>query len=344
MAYFIKAFCLICSIVLLSACGNITPKKTPSDQEYQAWLTRYQATYNQDVYLTATGTSNSAELAKERARINLSQIFNVTVNSQTIGFTSVSSGFSGSTGEKSKQLFNESNQTRTEMLIEGSQIPSVFFNDTDLTFTAFIAMNRKIAERSMTLDRDDLDVKGRALLAQLDTQDPLARIAIFQQLTEVTIEREKINKKLRIITKQLIDDSPFASPAEYKKLQSQLFKEVTYAITIKSTILHKNDIQRIMVQNKFSNQQDASDARYIFAFNLETEETKEYDGRYWQNAVLYLDITDQDQGDVLKASVNWKLKVTSKNEDKLTEQLKNRTITTLEDEFLAAVIAGIQNF
>ncbi len=329
---------IICCLAITGCAGG--PKISIAERE--AWITQQQTLYNSSAYLSQTGAGSTPEIAKIRARSNLAQVFSTKISSQISLYQNLQTDFTGSVASsRGNKSYVENTTSRTDQVIEGSQILGTHFDDETLIYTAFIALNRGIASRSMSLDIQDIDLHISVKMRLLEDADQLGKISVLASITQLLLKREELNRKLRIVSHSIGRVNPFADISKFRQKMIDNIQTLPYRVVVDEQIDNPKMFQRIPVHHGFI--AVATNPKYEFAFSVKAQPVFFADDTYWQRARIYFDISAIHGGQKNpRGSLVWDIKIASQLANLMSHRLNSTIDKILRQQFLVSLMAALQ--
>jgi hypothetical protein len=184
---------LFATTVLLSG-GCATHSLQPG------WYSGDDVKYNKANYLLGRGQAASLEEAKNRARADLAQIFQVAIavdseEVQKYKNTTTAAGGGQFSVDSSRRI-----STRTEQIIRGIQIAETWQDTSSKDFYVLAVLPRLQAEESL---RQQIKLLDEAIQSNIDqaknNTDLLVRIAAASKAAASQLEREGLQRALQVI-------------------------------------------------------------------------------------------------------------------------------------------------
>lgn len=246
------------------------------------------ATYPRARYLSAVGTADSQDAAKDRARAELARAFEVHVvataqQEERLAF--------GEGGNRYEAHLGQQVVTRTTATLRGVEIGETWREPETGRYHVLVVLNRQRAASALRESMAGLDVATSHYLRQADAaDDSLEAVAALARGLEAQRQRTEEQKALRVLT-----GAGVQVRHELAVLQARLAAE---AAAIPFRIEARGDHGDRVAQMLQAAVADAgfrlggNDGGYRLEAVLELEDLGERDGWYWQRGGLTLRLLD----------------------------------------------------
>jgi len=318
-------------IALLSGCASTSPA-TPE------WISGDSAQYKNSEYLIGRGQAATAEEAKDRARADLSKIFQVSVVSESEDIQQ----FRSNLGEGKPEYEGEATRrisTRTEQIIHGIQIAELWQDADHQLFHALAIMPRLQTAASLRQQIDQLDTATISHIEQSRNQNDLfLKIAAANQAFETQRERTALQKSLQIvdITGRGIDEK--WNSGKLKNDLDELLKRVriTYQVTAESMPGLENVVSGALAQSGFMIE-TGQNPDFVLQAGMQLNDLGLKDGWYWQRGVLEVTLSEKTTNRV-RGAKRWNIKGNAPDRESAAKRALNQADRVLKQELRAAII------
>ncbi len=324
---------LLAALVMFSA-GCATKSSQP------AWYSGDDAKYSKANYLLGRGQAATLEEAKDRARADLAQIFQVAI---AVDSEDVQKYISNGAGD-GQLSFNSTRRisTSTEQIIRGIQIAETARDAAGNEYYVLAILPRLQAEESLRQQIRQLDeaVQSSIDLAKNST-DVLIRIAATQQAATTQLEREGLQRAL-----QVVDASGRGIESRYNagKLRLDLDEQLRH-VRIAPKILDGSvsGLEEV-VAGALTNAGftlDTAQPVFLLKASLKLTDLGMIDGWYWQRGNLEISVSETATGRV-RGAQRWPLKSSGRDRATAVRRALDEANGVLRKE-LGATITGMVN-
>jgi len=330
-----KFFALIVIPLLFSlgACSSSSPARPD-------WVDGKPKQYPAQAYLRGNGQSEYRAIAQDRARADLSKIFQVKLSEQSED----SIEFKGTTlnGKQQQQLQSSSSRNitaRTEQIVSGIEIAETWQDPQSKQYHALAILNRnKIANRlRQTINQQDVASEKEVVQAKQHS-NLLLKISHASRALSLQLERQA---NQRILT--IVDPTGMGVPPRYNPAA---------LLADRDTLLRRLHIEAEITQDPIGGiepivtgalalagfQHDSSGkARYHLVTALKLDHFRDDAGWYWYRGALQINLTDpQTQQD--NGSHQWEIKVSAQRPESAMQRVRDTVNKTLSAELRDVII------
>lgn len=325
---------IICYMVL-SGCMQPTTRGDAGDGP--DWLRGEPSSYPNSLYLYATGSASKPEQAKDRALANLAKIFELHLKETSTTTQDVQSHRSGDdeTVTASARIASRVN-IRTDKMIQGARVAEQWQSPSDLTYHALAVLDRGQAGNNIRTEIKKIDDETEVKLQQAQSRrEPLQQVGDLQDALDLQIERDSMQKTLKIIDLQGKGMPPRWNQAELEEnLHSALrAMQMRAAVSRDDAGELGQMLQAAMAEAGFSNQ---SAGGYVLSAGLVSGDVVQSQGWYWQRATLTLRLIAADR--TVLGNKSWPLKVSALQQEQLTSRMRAEVDKKLKQELKSSVL------
>ena len=326
----LPGFYLVLLLSLLTACS--TTGKQPD------WIDANSAQYPASAYLLGRGQNENRALAQDRARADLSKIFQIHITEQSedvVTYTAQDQQAGNTESSASRYI-----TTQTDQIVEGIRIAELWKDPASNQYHALAVLDRNQAS-------NDLRQAIQGQDAATDYEINLARQQkdIFNQIghaSQAVAIQSSRNENQRIL--KIIDPTGIGVPATHNltRLRSQR-DELLQRVQIELQIL--NDpigevepiLQGALAESGFR-QTKSNKANYRLEADLQLDGFPDNKGWYWYRGSLQINLLsnskDQSQG-----SHRWDIKVAAQNPATAAQRVRDTLDKELKAELRGVIIS-----
>ena len=305
------------------------------------WIDGDSAKYNSAQHLIGHGQASTQEEAKDRARADLSKIFQVAVVSESEDvqkFKTEPAGQGKYQGQYEGQA-SRSITTRTEQIIRGIQIPELWQDPVTKTHHALAVLPRLQAAASLRQQISQLDeATGNHVEQSRKNTDLFLKIAAASLAMESQQERESLQKSL-----QVVDITGRAAESQWNsaKLKNDLdglLKRVKIAskVAADSTPGFAEVVSGALAKSGFMIE-TGQNPDFVLQARMDLTDLGFQDGWYWQRGVLEVTLTETAANRV-RGTKRWNVKSNAPDKDSAAKRAMNQADSVLKQELRAAII------
>ena len=317
---------LVLSLLLVACSGN--PKKP-------LWLDNPADAYPSAQYLSAVGSATNREAAANRARANLSHIFQVAIKDTGMDFSQAT--VTSVDGEQ--QIENELRTSRfvsadARQVLEGTEIVEYWLDDSGQVYSLAVlkkaSANRRFRDAVNRADSKTVDLVD---YASQSAPNPVAALRALESARLSQLERDNVNRNL-IVTAGRGVTAPYSS----EKLDSMI--RLALASLEFSLANEGGDIDS-EVQSAMAGlgiQENQRSAYRLFS-KLDTAPAKKQQGWYWLRGAVELRL--ESDGETI-AKQRWPLKVSALSEG-MVEQRAKDTLNNNFSRYLYQMLTAVES-
>ncbi len=317
------------SLLLLSGCAS---EPTRPD-----WIAGDSAQYQRAQYLIGHGQANTLEEAKDRARADVSKIFQVAVVVSSEDMQRAKSDSSGAMQLEQQATRNIS--TRTEQIISGIQIAEIWQDPTSASYHVLAVLPRLQTATTLRQQIGELDATTRNHIEQSRNEtDLFMKIAAASRAMNVQQERESLQKNLQVVD---ITGRGVESQLSSAKLKTDLF-ELLKRVSIAPQVMAEspaglhNIVSGALAQSGFVLDTSGRPEFFVRA-NMTLTDLGLKDGWYWQRGTLQITLIETANNRV-RGTRNWSVKGNAQNQADATRRAMDQADAILKQELGGAII------
>lgn len=315
---------------LLSGCAS-KPPLAPD------WISGDSAQYQSAQYLIGRGLAATQEEAKDRARADLSKIFQVAVVADSEDVQKFKSDAAGA-GQYESQATRRIT-TRTEQIIRGIQIAELWQDPATKNFHALAILPRLQTAASLRQQISQLDeATGNHIEQSRNNTDLFLKIAAASLAIESQQERESLQKSL-----QVVDITGRAAESSWNsaKLTSDLdglLKRVRIAsqVTADSTPGLTKVVAGALAKAGFMIETGES-PDFVLQAKMELADLGLKEGWYWQRGVLEVTLLEK-AGSRVRGTKRWNIKSNAPDKESAVKRAMSQADAILKQELRATII------
>lgn len=318
------------TLLLLSGCAS-KPANQPD------WINGESDAYKSAQYLIGHGQAATQEEAKDRARADLSKIFQVAVVADSEDVQKFKSAPAGA-GEYENQATRRVT-TRTEQIIRGIQIPELWQDPVTKNHHALAVMPRLQTAASLREQISQLDDATRNHIEQSGKQSDLfLKIASASLAVESQQERELLQKSLQIVDITGRGTESQWSSAKLKIDMGELLKRVriTAQVAADSPPELKDMVAGALAQAGFMIE-TGQDPDFVLQARMEMSDLGFQQGWYWQRGIVDVTLSEKATGRV-RGTKRWTVKSNAPDKESAIKRAFTQADTFLKQELRSAII------
>lgn len=320
-------------LALLAGCAS-KPPATPD------WVSGQSAQYKSAQYLIGRGQATGQEEAKDRARADLSKIFQVAVVAES---EDVQKYKSDAAGDQYESRVARQITTQTSQIIRGIQLAELWQDPADKSFHALAILPRQQTAASLRQQIVQLDEDTASHIEQSRKDNDLfLKIAAADRAVASQQERESLQKMLQVVD---ITGRGIAPSWSSEKLQSDLdglLKRVSIAsqVTPDSMPGTGTVVSGALAKAGFLIETgDKPD--FVLRAQMKLDDMGMKEGWYWQRGVLEITLQETATNRV-RGTRRWSIKGNAQDRVTAEKRALNQVDAVLKQELGAAII-GMAN-
>ncbi len=326
-----SAFAIIAlMLLLLSGCAS-QPTSAPD------WIAGDSAQYKSSQYLIGRGQAATQEEAKDRARADLSKIFQVAVAVDSEDVQKFKTDTAG-TGQYESQASRRIT-THTSQIIRGIQIAELWQEPTTKNYHALAILPRLQTAASLRQQIGQLDeATGNHIEQSRKNSDLFLKIAAASHAVDSQQERESLQKSL-----QVVDTTGRGTESQWNlaKLNSDLdglLKRVRIAsqVAAGSTPGLAEVVSGALAKGGFMIE-TGQNPDFVLQAGMELADLGFQEGWYWQRGVLEITLSETGTGRV-RGTRRWTIKSNAPDKESTSKRALSQADLVLKQELRAAII------
>ena len=326
-----SAFAIFAFILsLLSGCAS-KPPVAPD------WISGDSARYNSTQYLIGRGQAATAEEARDRARADLSKIFQVAVVAESEDiqkFKTEPTGPGKYEGQASRSI-----STRTDQIIRGIQIAEMWQDPVSKSHYALAVLPRLQAAASLRQQISQLDeATGEHIEQSRKNSDLFLKIAAANLAVESEQERESLQKSLQVVDSTGRAPEPQWNSAKLNSDLNVLLQRVRISsqVTADSTPGLAEIVAGALAKAGFMIE-TGQNPDFVLQARMELDDLGFKEGWYWQRGVLDVTLSETPTGRV-RGTRRWTIKSNAPDRETATKRALNQADALLKQELRTAII------
>lgn len=303
-----------------------------------AWYGGDDAKYNKTNYLLGRGQATTLEEAKNRARADLAQIFQVAIAVDSEDVQKFKSAGGGQLTVDSTRRIT----TSTEQIIRGIQIAETWQDPLSKDIYVLAILLRQQAEESLRQQIKQLDEAVQTNVDQSkNNSDVLLRIAAANKAATTQFEREGLQRALQVVD---ITGSGIESRNNAAKLRLEL-DELLKRVRIAPKILEGSapGLEEVVV-GALTNAGftlDMAAPVFLLKASLKLTDLGIIEGWYWQRGNLEISVSETASGRV-RGAQRWPIKSSGRDRATAVRRALDEANEVLRKE-LGATVTGMGN-
>ena len=321
---------LLFLVSLLTACS--TASKQPQ------WINDNSDQYPANAYLLGRGQSDNRALAQDRARADLSKIFQLRITEQSEDVvTFVAQDQQDGKIETSASRYIT---TQTDQIVEGIRIAELWQNPANGQFHALAVLERNQVANDLRQAIQGQDTATELEIAFARQQkDLFSRIGHASQAVAIQSSRHENQRLLKII-----DPTGFGVPATHNLTSLRSHRdELLQRVQVELQLL--NDpiggvepiLQGALAAAGFRHSTN-NKANYRLEADLQLDGFNDAKGWYWYRGSLQINLLDNTDGQS-QGSHRWDLKVAAQNPDTAAQRARDMINQRLNAELRSVIVS-----
>ncbi len=320
------------SALLLALFSGCASEPTRPD-----WIAGDSDQYQRAQYLIGHGQANSLEEAKDRARADVSKIFQVAVVVSSEDMQRAKSDASGAM--QLEQQASRNISTRTEQIISGIQIAEIWQDPASASYHVLTVLPRLQTATTLRQQIGELDQTTRNHIEQSRNEtDLFMKIAAASRAMNVQQERESLQKNLQVVDISGRGVEPQWSSAKLKSDLFELLKRVSIApqVAADAPAGLSAMVAGALAQAGFV-LDTGGHPQFTVQANLNLTDLGLKDGWYWQRGTLQITLIETANNRV-RGTRNWSIKGNAQNQADATRRAMDQADTILKQELGSAIV------
>lgn len=333
-----KSFVLAVFAAVLSLLGGCATQISQPD-----WIAGNSTAYQNAQYLLGRGQASTQEGAKDRARADLTKIFQVavTVSSED------AQKFKRAAADTEPGQYEESSSRhisiRTDQIVRGIQVVELWQDPVTKNFHALALLPRLQAATSLRQQINQLDEDTRNYIEQSQkNSDLFLKIAAAQLAVQSQQGRATLQQSLRIVDASGRGLEPLWSSSKLRADLDELLKRVRLALQV--TEDSPPGLQEIvagaLAQSGFLIEA-GQNPDFVLQARMNLTDLGLQDGWYWQRGNLEITLSETTNGRV-RGAKRWSVKGNAADRETAIKRTLDQVDRVLKQELRSAVI-GLAN-
>lgn len=324
---------LIFTMLIITACAS-------TDSKQPGWVNGVAADYPAKKYLLGKGQDAHQDIARDRARADLSKIFEVAISEKShdqITYTSKSDG-------KSKVVKMDSEtgrdiSTQTKQIISGIIISEIWQDPKSGQFHILATLDRLKAANSLRNQINQIDeATAQAIQYSRKTKDPLKQLGFANKALQLQLERAVYQKQLKVVSYTGMGVSSAYNISVLANDHNDLLQRIKIKVQIESDpIGDLNDIVAGALSNSGFTHITGDQSDYILNCKLSLEIHEDNQGWYWQRGTLEVSLLDPATKES-HGSQRWFIKVSSQNRALSEKRVRDEINSILNRELRKSLV------
>ena len=321
---------LLLLVSLLAACT--TTSKQPE------WINSKSAQYPATAYLLGRGQSDNRALAQDRARADLSKIFQLQITEQSedvVTYVAQDQQPGQTESSASRHI-----TTRTDQIVEGIRIAELWQDPENGQYHALAVLDRNQAANDLRQAIQEQDsATDYEIAAARRQKDLFSQIGHANQAVAIQYHRYENQRILKIV-----DPTGIGIPATHNltRLRSQR-DELLQRVKIELAML--NDpiggiepiLQGALTTAGFRHTTHAN-ANYTLEADLQLDGFSDKKGWFWYRGSLQVNLLD-NSGEQSQGSHRWDIKVAAQNPGTAAQRVRDNLAKQLDAELRDVIVS-----
>lgn len=324
---------LVLVFIGLTACAGSGVKKPD-------WVNGDSSAYPDEAYLTGRGQSESRAVGQDRARADLSKIFEVNVSEQSVDVVRYER--KSTDDDRPGQLDATASReviTRSNQVIQGIHIAELWQDPDNGQFHALAVLDRNRAANDLrqVIQEQDRAITREVALAKQQSE-LFSRIRHANRAVELQQARNHDQRLLKIVDSTGIGVQPGYNLQVLRADRNDLLQR----LQIQSRVI--NDpigelaeiVNGAIARAGFVHGVD-NGTGYRLDSDLQVKGFRDDDGWFWYRGSLQISLVDIQDGSN-KGSYRWEIKVSSQNAGTAAQRVREMISRTLDNELRDVVL------
>lgn len=325
---------LILATLLLQGCALF--KKGPPD-----WINGNSAKFPTTQYLIGRGEHKRQSIARDRARADLSKIFEAAVEEQSTDIVKYSHRKIGK--DSIAQLETEASRdisVRTEQIVKGVEINDIYFDKKTGIYHALATINRLQASQRLREEISNLDGVTRSYLAKArGTKDMIAQIGAATRAVSAQVKRDSSQRILKIVDRSGVGVPPVYNLGKLISDRDSLVKRLR--ISARASQDDLGDAERIvagaLAKVGFAHSENAN-ARYVLDVKVEMQPVEDKAGWFWMRGTLDINLMDSKRNES-HGSRRWSFKSSGQTVPSTKKRAQNEINRILKENLKQTILS-----
>jgi hypothetical protein len=318
-------------VSLLTACTTTTSKQP-------AWINDNSAQYPATAYLLGRGQSDNRALAQDRARADLSKIFQLHIieQSEDVVTYTVQDQQAGKIESSAKRYI----ATQTDQIVEGIRIAELWQDPANGQYHALAVLNRNQAANDLrqAIQRQDAATDHEIAFAR-QQNDLFSQIGHANQAVDIQYSRYENQRILKIIDPTGIGMPAIHNLTSLRSHRDELLQRVRIELRVLNDPIGGVEpiLQGALAGAGFRHS-TSDKANYNLEADLQLDGFNDSKGWYWYRGSLQINLLNTTVGQS-QGSHRWDLKAAAQSPDTAAQRVRDMINMKLNAE-LRSVIVG----
>lgn len=319
-------------VILVAGCASDPSRERPQ------WLDGRDPRYPAVQYLSATGSAGNPELAEDRARGNLAEIFQARVEASSKDVRQFERYRQGEQGtESSAEEVTRRLAVSTDVVLKGVRIAERWAPPESETHYALAVLPRSQAGASLRQEIKRLDGATDAVMADgAGTDDRLKQAGALIRALEMQAERAGYQGMLQVVDPSGRGIAPLWNLGKLEVQLDKTLADISVSAEAREEKL-RDLVAGAVADAGFTDSAAGSSAQYVLEAGLDRHDVGTHDGWYWLRADLNLTLK-RAQGGAIVGSESWPLKVAGLNAEAAEGRLWGAAREALEHDLRDTLI------
>ncbi len=321
---------LLFLVSLLTACSTAT--KQPD------WINANSAQYPANAYLLGRGQSDNRALAQDRARADLSKIFQLRITEQSEDVVT----FASQAQEAGKIEASASRfiTTQTDQIVEGIRIAELWQDPASSQYHALAVLDRNQAANDLrqAIQAQDAATEDEITFAR-QQNDLFNQIGHASQAVAIQSSRYENQRILKIIDPTGIGIAATHNLTSLRSHRDELLQRVQIELLILNDPIGgvAPILQGALAGAGFRHAAN-NKANYRLEADLQLDGFPDNKGWYWYRGSLQINLLDNTGGQS-QGSHRWDLKVAAQNPDTAAQRARDQISKNLNAELRSVIVS-----
>ncbi len=304
------------------------------------WVNGNSSKYPPAKYISGKGQSRYQAVARDRARADLSKVFEVRIQEQSKDNSQFNrQSQNGKTTLKLSSSASRNISSHTDQIISGIEIADTWQDNVSKQFHVLAVLDRMKAGNILRNNINRLDdITANAIREARQNDKLLRKIALAHTALQAQLERRVYNQQLKIVD---YSGRGLNAPYNLATLASDrenLLQRLTIRTKINADSLGglAGIVKGAVSAAGFTNRGDAK-AKYILDAKLRINETRGTQGWYWQRGTLEISLRLAGSRQV-QGGKRWNIKASAQDRAMSKERVRNQIDSILKHRLRQTII------
>lgn len=325
---------LFCTIALFTACSTSGPKQPD-------WITGNSDEYPANAYLLGRGQSEHRALAQDRARADLSKVFQLRIIEESEDIVKYESQMmAGEASGATSSSASRSITTQTDQILDGIRIAELWQDPVSNQFHALAVLDRNQATNDLrqAIQNQDMATEHEITFARRQQNNLFSQLGHAGRAVAIQTSRYENQRLLKIIDPTGIGVPPVYNLASLQADRDNLLQRVHIEPRLLNDPIGgvETILQGALAKAGFQ-AETTTKADYRLETDLQLNGFADNKGWYWYRGSLQINLLskadDQSQG-----SHRWDIKVAAQNPDTAAQRARDKIDKILTSELRDVII------